>query len=117
MTWWPSSDWQSPLFQNPSLNQIVERQLARSTGQQEHQDRSPEQVFGPCLWINERLDHRDHPEQRQRGNARRQANDQENRERQLVEGGEAGRPHRIQQWHLILILEQLDRELPRIDLE
>src|SRR5262249_46041580 len=55
----------------PSLDEIIERQLTGSPGQQEHQDRSPEQVFGPCLWINERLDHRDHPEQRQCGNARR----------------------------------------------
>jgi hypothetical protein len=23
---------------------------------------SPQQVFTPCLWIDERVDHRDHPE-------------------------------------------------------
>src|SRR6266850_2303027 len=74
-------------------------------------------MVDPGLRVDEGLDHQDHAEERQRGEPGRETQHEEHRKGQLVEGGEPCRPCRVDERHLVLVLEQLDRELPGIDLE
>src|SRR5712691_5653032 len=96
---------------------MIEGQRPRPAGQKKDQDRSPEQVLGPGLRVDEGLDHGNHAEQRQGCEPRREAYEQENRKGQLVESGEARRPERIDERHLVFVLEELQRKLPGVDLE
>src|SRR5262245_54276099 len=74
-------------------------------------------MVDPGLRVDQCLDHQDHAKERQRGEPRCEAKPQQYRKGQLVEGGEPRRPYRIDERHLVLVLEQLDREFPGIDLE
>ena len=66
--------------------------------------------------IDEELDRHDHPEQRQRRQPRRQAGDQEQRAADLERRGHAGRDLGRQHRHLVLVGEELHRQLPARDL-
>ncbi len=70
-----------------------------------------------CVGIHENLNDRDHPEQ---GNGRDpccEPQKQQNRDGQLLDHCNARGHGRIEQRHAILVLEQLDGELPRVVLQ
>src|SRR5712692_5059544 len=97
-------------------DQSIERDRPGAADQKEEEDGRPREVLGPRVRIHEQLDDRDHREQRQRGQPRRQSHDQQERAAQLERGGEGRRDLRREDRHLVLVAEERHRRLPARDL-
>src|SRR5262245_43180940 len=91
---------------------MVDRDRARPPGQQEEEDRGPDEVLGPGAWVHENLDRGDHGEQREGRQTRREAEDEKGRAAELEgrgeDAGDLGRQHR----NLVLVAEQGERGFP-----
>src|SRR5262249_39916855 len=77
----------------------------------------PKEMLSPRLRVNENLDYRDHPEQRQCGQSRSQAEKEKYGKHEFVESREARCRLGIEQRNLVLVLKELNGEFPRPDLE
>src|SRR5215471_19959210 len=77
-------------LQQTPFQKVINREHPRSASQKKHEDRSPEQVIGPGVWIHEYLDEQNHSKQRQRCNAGRQPEEQKHGYGQFIDHGHAG---------------------------
>src|SRR5713101_2031581 len=96
---------------------MIDREDSWSAREQQHEDRAPDQVLVVRIGVHEGLDHGNHSQEWKRGDARRQTEKKENRNRQLLRHGDACRERWIQQGDAILLLKQSDGEFPRLVLQ
>src|SRR5258705_8319979 len=105
-----------PGFSRLEPEQSIERPRARSTREQEDQDRRPGEMLGVGARVDEKLDRHDHAEERQGRQPRRQAGNEEEGAADLERRRYASRNLGRQDGHLVLVGEELHRQLPAGDL-
>ena len=90
----------------------IEREGSTAAGEEEEEDRSPGQMVGPGVGINERLDNSEHAQERQCGQACGQTEHEQDRTSELERHGQHRSDLRGQHRNLVLICKELDREHP-----
>src|SRR5262245_43955128 len=100
-------------------DQVIQRQDAGTTGDEEEKTGRPGSVRRPGGRIGEHFDDEGHHKKGKGRKARCEANNEQNRKDMFADGGEIGCDGRIDEAELVLLAEEKDRtvvQFPAIDL-